>query len=95
MEGRKEGGLPGVSADLCQEKKAPLKHKVFFGQVNTLLGFFLENEGHHSLTFISFMINPPKDFGRGLEGIDIWRMGTGLWKVQGQHGSATWFKCCL
>ena len=26
MEGRKEGGLPGVSADLCQEKKAPLNH---------------------------------------------------------------------
>lgn len=60
--------------------------------MNTLLGFLLANEEHHSLTFISFTINPPMDFGRGLVDIDIWRMGTGLWKVQVQHGSATWFK---
>ena len=63
--------------------------------MNTLLGLLLANEGHHGLTFISFMINPPMDFGRGLEGVDIWRMRTGLWRVQVQHGSATWFKCCL
>ena len=27
MERGKEGGLPGVSADLCQEEEAPLNHK--------------------------------------------------------------------
>ena len=64
------------------------------GQVKALLGFLLAYRGHQSLTFISFMINPPVDFGEGTRGHRYWRKRTGLWRLQVQCGSAAWFEYC-